>query len=57
MHFQRHEVVAEHQLCRDAANELRIDPLLAEVDERAVIMLGELLGPLAFNSAVASFCD
>ena len=52
--FQRNEVVAEHQLGRDAAEQFRIDALLAQIDERAAIALGEALGLFALSRVVAS---
>jgi hypothetical protein len=57
MYFKRHEVVTEHQLGRDAANKLRIDALLAKVDERAPIALGKLLGPLNVSHSIWTVYD
>ena len=34
LHFQRHEVVAEHQVRRNGAKKFRIDALLAQINER-----------------------
>ena len=50
--LERHEVVAEHQLGGDAAEKFRIDALLAQIDERAAVALGEAAGLLALGSVV-----
>ena len=47
--LERHEVVAEHQFGGNAAEKLGIDALLAQVDKRAAIALGEPARLIAFG--------
>ena len=50
--FQRHEVITKHQLCRDTAEKIGIDALLAKIDEGAPVSLGETLGRVALSPVV-----
>ena len=47
--LERHEVVAEHQLGGNAAEKLRVDPLLGEIDERAAVAFRQTAGLLALG--------
>src|SRR5690242_757617 len=48
LNFQRHEVVAEHQVRLNGAKEFRVDALLAQIDEGKPVTFGQLAGVLAF---------
>jgi len=49
--FQRDKVVAEHQVRGDGANELGIDALLTQIDERETVAFGELASGFALRFA------
>src|SRR5467141_3062478 len=48
LHFQRHEVVAEHQVRGDGSEQFRIDALLLEINKTKAIPLGEFAREIAF---------
>ncbi len=50
--LERHEVVPEHHLGRNAAEKLGIDALLAQVDEWAPIALGEAPSLIALGGFI-----
>ena len=47
MQFKGDEVVAEHQVRWDGAEELRIDPLFPEINKRIAISFGEFARDIA----------
>ena len=47
--LHRHEVVAEHQVDRNGAEQVVIDADFAQVDELAVVALGQRLRALAIS--------
>ena len=50
--FERDEFVAEHHFRGDAAEEFRVDALLAEIDEWAAIALGQASRLIALGGVV-----
>src|SRR5207247_8172933 len=51
-HFQRDEVVAEHQVRGDSTKKLRVDALLPKIDESKAVPFRELARKLAFRLLV-----
>src|SRR5262249_39619361 len=47
LHFERNEVVAEHQIRLNGSEKFRVNPLLAQVYERKAVPLGELTSVFA----------
>ena len=54
LHFERNEVVAEHQIRGNRAEQFGIDALFAQIDEAAAIAFGQLAGVLALVLLVGS---
>ncbi len=52
--FERDEVVAKHQLGGNAAEQVGINALLAQIDEGAAIALGEAASLVAFGGVVGA---